>query len=178
MTGHLLKYDSPIYNLQVFLRVISQKHSQIPSVLPDGYYGDATIKAVTAFQNMHNLSPTGITDNTTWDKIAGVYEAIEREGYIERVNIFPEEGLNFEKNNFIPTLIIVQTMLSALAERFSNLIPPDINGSFDERTHNAIVTIQRLAGLTDDGNITNEFFNVLSALYEAYVSTDRVENRR
>ena len=53
MTQHLLKYDSPIYNLQVFLRTISQKYPLIPNVLPDGYYGDATVKAVIAFQNMH-----------------------------------------------------------------------------------------------------------------------------
>ncbi len=176
MTEHLLKPDSPIYNLQVFLRVISQKHHEIPLVLPDGYYGDATVKAVTAFQNMHNLSPTGITDNETWDKILRVYESVEKENTANTVRIFPEEGFNSESDSFIPTLTVIQAMLSALSEIFSNLTAPEINGVADEATHSAIITIQNIAGLRADGSITNEFFNVLSALYEAYVSTDRVKN--
>ena len=176
MTQHLLKYDSPIYNLQVFLRTISQKYPLIPNVLPDGYYGDATVKAVIAFQNMHGLSPTGVTDNATWTEIVRVYEAIERENTSNRLDFFPEEDLFLENDNYTPTIAIIQTMLNSLSERFSNLTSVEINGVNDEATQTAIIKLQSIAGLNADGSITKPFVNVISALYEAYVSKDRVKN--
>ncbi len=177
MTKHLLKFDSPIYNLQIFLRTIANEYPSIPSVLPDGYYGDTTVKAVIAFQNMHNLSPTGITDNSTWNKIVSIYEEIERKNTVNRVGIYPEEGYFNENNNSIPTIYIIQVMLNALSEKFSNLISVDVNGKEDDATKNAISTLQTLGGQKADGNITIPFMNLLFALYEAYVSQDRVNNK-
>lgn len=176
MTEHLLKYDSPIYNLQVFLRTISQKYPLIPNVLPDGYYGDATIKAVIAFQNMQGLSPTGVTDNATWNEIVRLYEAIEWENTSRKLDFFPEEDLFLENDSYAPTITIIQTMLNSLSERFSNLESVEINGINDEATQTAIIKLQSISGLNADGTVTKPFVNVLTALYEAYVSKDRVKN--
>ena len=176
MTEHLLKTNSPIYNLQVFLRVISQKHHDIPPVLPDGFYGDATQTAITAFQNLHNLPPTGITDNLTWNKILSEYSLIEKENYAKNVSIFPKEGLFFENESFVPTLTIIQTMLFALSQKFSNLAPLSVSGVFDKQTSDAVIKFQYLSGLLPDGNITSPFWNILSSVYEAYISDNRIEN--
>ncbi len=176
MTQHLLNIDSPIYNLQVFLRTISQKYPLIPNVLPDGYYGDATVNAVIAFQNMHGLSPTGVTDNLTWNEIVRVYETIERENTSKTLDFFPEEDLFLGNDSYTPTIAIIQTMLKSLSERFSNLTSVEVNGINDEATQTAIIKIQTISGLDADGSITRPFVNVLTALYEAYVSKDRVKN--
>ncbi len=176
MTEHLLVLNSPIYNLQVFLRLISQKYPEIPSVLPDGNYGDATVNAVTAFQEKYNISPTGVTDNETWEKIVAVYKQIEEENTPRNLAVFPEEGVFSEEDSFMPTIMIIQSMIVGLSEKFPNLTKPQVTGSIDESTQNAIKSIQILSALEPDGNITPKFWNVLSMLYEAYVSKNRVEN--
>jgi len=37
---------------------------------PDGYYGIKTLNALKAFQNEHNLPPTGVIDSATWAAIS------------------------------------------------------------------------------------------------------------
>ena len=96
-----LRFDSPIRNLQVFLRTISGVYTEIPSVIPDGVYGNSTKEAVKAFQNRFSLNETGITDNSTWDAILRVYREIEKDtSQPNWVRIFPEEGLKSDNNSY------------------------------------------------------------------------------
>lgn len=176
MTSHLLRFDSPIHNLQVFLRTISRKYPEIPNVLPDGVYGDATVKAVEAFQRKFLLTPNGTTDNSTWDHIVRVYKEIENESYNRSVKIFPEAGINPEDENYASTIMVMQSMMFALSEKFSNVPPVSINGVVDDATHRSIQAIQYACGLNPDGNITRTFWNYLASIYEAFVSTDRLGN--
>lgn len=175
-TQHLLRFDSPIHNLQVFLRAISRRYPEIPDVLPDGVYGEATVNAVKAFQNKFLLSPTGTTDYSTWDHIVRVYKELEKENTARNLRIYPEGGLNFEDDSYMATIMIMQSMMLALSQRFSNIPPVTVNGVVDEETHRSIQAIQYASGLNPDGNITRTFWNYLSAIYEAYVSVDRVQN--
>lgn len=170
-----LRFDSPIHNLQVFLRTISNKYDDIPTVIPDGVYGNSTSEAVRAFQKRFSLTQTGTTDNSTWDNIVSVYKEIERETSEPRwVRIYPEHGLTSENDSYIPTIYIMQTMMASLSERFSNIPRPSINGIVDTPTIESVKAIQIASGLNPDGNITKTFWNYLSVIYETYVSTDRV----
>ena len=176
MTSHLLRFDSPIYNLQIFLRTISRKYPEIPNVLPDGVYGNATIDAVRAFQNKFLLNANGVTDNSTWDHIVRIYKEIEKENTLRAVNIYPEGGLNTEDENFMATIMIMQSMMLALSNRFANIPSLEVTGVVDEATHRTIIALQYAFGLNPDGNITPTFWNFLVAIYEAYVSVDRIKN--
>lgn len=171
-----LKFNSPIHNLQVFLRSISNEYNSIPSVIPDGVYGNSTKEAVAAFQKEFSLNQTGETDNSTWDRIVNVYMDIDREkSNSRRVRIYPEHGLRPENNSYTPTVYIIQTMILALSERFDNIPEPSVNGVIDTPTANSIKSIQIASGLNPDGNITKLFWDYLSAIYETFVSTDRVD---
>lgn len=172
-----LRFDSPIRNLQVFLRTISGVYSEIPSVIPDGVYGNSTKEAVKAFQNRFSLNETGVTDNSTWDAILRVYREIEKDtSQPNWVRIFPEDGLKSESNSYTPTIYVIQTMMYALSERFSNIPPPSLNGIIDSPTIESVKAIQYASGLNPDGNITKLFWDFLSVIYETYISTNRVEN--
>ena len=59
----------PVRSLQTMLRVIAQHNSTHPDVIPDGIYGPETVAAVSAFQQLHALPITGITDQNTWEAI-------------------------------------------------------------------------------------------------------------
>ena len=174
-----LRFDSPIHNLQVFLRRISTKYKDIPTVIPDGVYGNSTKEAVKAFQKKFSLNDTGTTDNSTWDAIFKVYTEIEKDTSEPKwVRIFPEDGLKADSNSYTPTIYVIQTMLTALSERFSNIPKPSENGILDTPTSESIKAIQVASGLNPDGNITKLFWDYLSVIYETYVSADRVENSK
>jgi len=174
--ANYLRFDSPIHNLQVFLRTISGKYSEIPTVIPDGVYGGTTAEAVKAFQKRFSLNQTGTTDNSTWDRIIDVYKEIEKETSEPRwVRIYPENGLRQDNMSYTPTVYVMQTMMAALSERFSNIPMPSVNGTIDSPTIESIKAVQIASGLNPDGNVTKLFWNYLSVIYETFVSTDRVE---
>ncbi len=173
-----LNFNSPIRNLQVFLRTISRRYPSIPMVVPDGIYGEVTQSAVRAFQKEFSLGETGVADNSTWDHIVRVYkqtELMNADG--KPAVIYPEQGLDENHHSYYPTVIIIQSMLYALSEQFENIIEPSVNGKLDSRTRESIKSLQIACGLNPDGNITKNFWNFLTVVYETYISVDRLRGR-
>ena len=77
--GYLLVLGSQgeeISLLQQYLLTLSEVYPEIPSVEVNGVYGTATRDAVTAFQNLFGLDPTGIVDALTWDAITDTYSDV------------------------------------------------------------------------------------------------------
>lgn len=61
----LFSVGAPVRSMQTMLRRLGY------AVIPDGVYEEQTMAAVMAFQKDHGLPVTGITDQATWDAIAG-----------------------------------------------------------------------------------------------------------
>ena len=64
----------PIRTLQTMLRAISRLNENIPSVVPDGIYGNDTVRTVTAFQRQFGLPVTGVVNQGTWNRIVEIYD--------------------------------------------------------------------------------------------------------
>ena len=173
---HLLKMNSPIHNLQVFLRTISREYPEIHDVIPDGVYGKATENAVAVFQRKFRLNDSGVTDYGTWDHIVTVYREIEAKSNAKPVKIYPEEDLNENNSSYKPAILVMQAMIYSLSEIFSNIPAVTISGIYDSETVEAVKSLQIISGLNPDGVINRTFWNYLASIYEAYVSTDRAEN--
>ena len=74
--GRLLSYGSrgnDVQRMQQYLQVISRSYSRIPSLVPDGIFGDNTLAAVEAFQRLFGLTEDGIVGPDTWNKILEVW---------------------------------------------------------------------------------------------------------
>ena len=56
----------PIRSLQTMLRVLAEDDRTLPTVVPDGIYGQETITAISAFQRRAGLPVTGIANQETW----------------------------------------------------------------------------------------------------------------
>ena len=69
---------SKVRQMQEQLDRISQTYPALPSVTPDGIYGESTRQAVEAFQRVFNLPVTGVVDYPTWYKISEIYVAVTR----------------------------------------------------------------------------------------------------
>lgn len=76
--------------LQYMLSVIAQFNNAVPFVDIDGKYGNETYAAVTAFQNVVGLPPTGVVEEKTWDllvqQFAGVAQTV-----LDNPELFPGE---------------------------------------------------------------------------------------
>ncbi len=144
----------PIRSLQTMLRVIAEDSGTLPTVVPDGIYGQSTINAVSAFQRSASLPVTGITDQATWEAIVKVYEiALIRIHQAEPIEIVIDPGKVFRLGESSPYLYLLQSMLTYLSGLHKTITVPSHNGMLDSPTAEALAAFQLLAGLPPTGEL-------------------------
>ena len=146
--------EQPVRSLQTMLRVISEDKKTIPTVVPDGIYGQTTMAAVTEFQRQEGLPLTGITDQRTWDTIVARYEdALIRIGPADPIEIIMDPGQVFILGDEGPYIYLMQTLLIWLSKDYKEITEPSHTGIFDRETENALSEFQALAGLEQTGQL-------------------------
>ena len=144
----------PVRSLQTMLRVISENDYSIPTVVPDGIYGQSTMNAVSAFQRQNGIPVTGITDQQTWDAIVESYEkAIINIGKAQPIEIIFEPGQIFRLGDNSPYLYLLQSMLLFLSQQHTSIGTPTHSGTLDTPTAQALAGFQVLAGLPPTGEL-------------------------
>lgn len=144
----------PVRSLQTMLRVISEDDPTLPTVIPDGIYGQETITAVTAFQRRNSLPITGITDQLTWESIVKAYDtAFTRIYKAQPIEIIMDPGKVFRRGERSPYLYLLQSMLIYLSKYHPDILEPPHNGVLDSPTSEALAGFQLLAGLPPTGEL-------------------------
>ena len=69
--------------LQQYLNYIAQSFPTVPTVNPTGYFGPRTEEAVIAFQQLANITPTGIVAAVTWSAIADLFNQLSRASMLQ-----------------------------------------------------------------------------------------------
>ena len=155
--------NQPLRSLQTMLRVLAEDDSSLPTVVPDGIYGQDTITAVSAFQRKYALPVTGVTDQATWDQIVGKHKsAIVRVDAAEPIEIILEPGAVFRLGDRSPYIYLAQSMLTILALEHDNLEQPPHTGTIDSGTSEALAAFQLLAGLKPTGELDRNTWKFLS----------------
>ena len=127
--------SQPIRSLQTMLRVLAETDRSLPSVVPDGIYGAATMQAVSAFQRKYGLPVTGVTDEPTWLAIVEAYEpALVIAGPAEPIEIIMDPGQVFILGDESPYILLAQSMLVFLAGDFDAITAPNHTGVLDSET--------------------------------------------
>ena len=146
--------QQPVRSLQTMLRVLSEDKNILPTVVPDGIYGQTTMRAVTEFQRQEGLPLTGITDQTTWDTLVERYEdALIRVGKAEPIEIIMDPGQVFVFGDEGPYIYLMQTLLIWLSKDYQEITEPNHTGIFDRETQDALSAFQALAGLEETGQL-------------------------
>ena len=144
----------PVRSLQTMLRVLSEDDRSLPTVVPDGIYGQTTMGAVTEFQRREGLPLTGITDQNTWDAIVLRYEeALIRVDQAEPIEIIMDPGQVFVSGDQGAYIYLMQTLLIWLSQDHKDIRPPAHTGVFDSETETALIAFQALAGLEQTGQL-------------------------
>ena len=156
----------PVRSLQTMLRVIAQNDAAHPDVIPDGIYGPETVAAVSAFQQLHALPITGITDQNTWEAIVEIYNL----AYVNIVAAYPlqivlDPGQIIRKGERNFHLYLVQGMLTTLAEIYHSVSQPTLSGLLDEATAESIASFQVLSGLPMTGQLDKHTWKHLVLQY-------------
>ncbi len=158
----------PIRSAQTFLREIANQYEEMPTVIPDGIFGEQTEASVKWFQDFRGLPVTGVIDKRTWDTLLEDYLFLlsEREPPV-CVNILPK---NFEvihpgeENRYLHP---IQAIMKNLSLEFDSVSDLDITGVHDEASINSVKSLQKILGKEENGNIDKAFWNDLVAIYEA-----------
>jgi len=156
----------PVRSLQTMLRVIAESDNTLPSVVPDGIYGQQTVSAVSAFQRKYGLPATGITDQRTWDTVAAVYEpALIQVDEAQPLFIILDPLEVITENQQHPNLYIVQGMLQVFALAYEGLVAPDSTGILDIPTAQALRSFQEQSGLPMTGTLDKQTWKHLALQY-------------
>ncbi len=151
-----------ILELQKYLNAISYDHPEIPCVIPTGVYDQKTQDAVRAFQKFCHLTETGETNQATWDKIVSVYR--------EDLDMPPQplEAFPVKKNTVLRpgahcfTISVIQAILFALSQKYSNLPTVRLTGSYDADTVRAVQLFQKMCALPVTGDVDCATWNMLA----------------
>lgn len=161
------------FELQKFLRKISQSDPKIPTLNTDGIYGKETEDAVRIFQETRNLNPSGQVDSETWNLIFAEYEdLIALTETAMPFHVFPIELLEIKFGDRGDVVIVIQLLLNKFASKYSNLKRVNVNGLYGRETQDAVVNFQNVTQLPATGVVDRPTWNEMVKLYRTFLIND------
>ncbi len=158
--------DTAVYEIQTYIRNISRLDPQIPSLVPDGIYGEETSDSITVFQRKHLLPQTGKVDFSTWNKLleendTAVFALSEpvQTAPVRKGNFPLKKGKESHLNRNVNLMLI---RLSEFYENFSGAV---LSHDYTAETERLIGVFQSLTGNPVTGETDKSTWNLLSYLY-------------
>lgn len=153
-----------VTTIQNALNTVSSQYSAIPVVVVDGIFGNTTRNAVIAFQRQFNLTPDGIVGQETWNKLLTTSNNIAM-GSQPLPGVPPFPGTVLRLGSRGNDVQLIQNRLKTLAIYFTSI--PDVvaDGVFGAGTQAAVIAFQKLMGITADGVVGQQTWNLINQTY-------------
>ena len=157
--------EEVIKDVQKWLRTIGREYPDFPEVFIDGIYGSETAEAVSFFQRKKGLQVTGKIDRETFDSLYSEYLRIIRAsrilGFIPKFEEYTEGEMR--PGDVLDDVFVLQLLLRAVSLDDNDLFV-EINGVFNEETEKAVRKLQNKIGMTENGRVNGELWNMLVLL--------------
>ena len=166
MNQEELFIGAPILSLQTMLALLARAEPGIPTLTPDGIYGEQTARSVAAFQRLRSLPVTGCTDHTTWLHIVNAYHnALPSYAPAAALDIVwqPEQSIAPGEQNM--HLFPIQSMLLAVRQSFPAMPRLAVTGVHDALSVAAVRWLQEKSDLPASGTICQLDWTYLTRLY-------------
>ena len=168
-----------VLRIQAMLNRISRDYPAIPKVQPvDGIFGESTEQAVTKFQQVFSLTPDGIVGSATWYKLVFLYVGVlELAELVSEGQTFYANAIPLEFSEVLAPgdsgegVRVIQYLLSVVSEFYSNVPWVSVDGVYGPDTRQAVIAVQRMAGLPQDGVVGEQTWQALYRLYAGIVDT-------
>ena len=162
--------EKPVTTLQTMLRKIAYVDPGVPACPVDGVFSDGTKASVEAFQRAHGLMPTGAVDEQTWRELS----ACSREAEHQLAPPAPllmemEPGACYAPGCRNRNLPVIQAMLYALSNCWSDMPRAEVTGVMDSSTAQAVGYLQARGDLPVTGQIDKAFWDLLAHAYRAAI---------
>lgn len=156
--------------LQYYLCFLSYFNLKLPYVAVDGIFGDETRDAVLAFQSLYGLDVDGIVGIDTWDMIQNAYAGV--------LTSLPDEYRSYSSLLY-PGYIItsgasgkvveqLQTYLKTIAANNPSIPDVTVDGYYGEETKKAVLAVQKLEGIEQNGQVGVLTWNAIVNLYNQF----------
>lgn len=138
--------------------------SKIPAMT--GYYGDFTEAAVTQFQTIFKLNPTGIVDRGTWYQIRHIFNAVTRISELASIGLTQENiarefsGILIE-GEATPRILLFQFFINLLSTFYASIPSVAIDGYFGPETRTALIEFQKTMNLPMTGLVDKTTWDYL-----------------
>ena len=146
-----------IKEIQHYLRTLSFRNPGIASIVVDGIYGHDTAKAVSSFQELSSLTPTGKVDSLTWDTLVNAYNKEQKTP--QSLHPFPDKNSIINQSSPKDIVYILQAMLISS----ENTAVP--SGIYDAQTKRQIEEFQKEHRLSATGYVDFETWNLLATRF-------------
>lgn len=182
--GIPLQYGSAgndVKSMQIFLNRISRNYPAIPKIPQvDGIFDTSTVDAVRVFQEVFDLTVTGIIDEATWYRIIYIYTSVKHlaelnsEGVaLEEVTPIYLEDLSIGmQGNEVKQL---QYLLAVIGAYYAAVQPVEITGYFGEETEKSLKSFQRVFGIPQTGSLDRQTRNDIYRAYMGIAETVKPE---
>lgn len=159
------------------LNRISDNYPAIPKIAPVNEYFDVqTEEAVKKFQEVFNLTVDGIVGKSTWYKLKYIYTGVKNlsELYSEGLTLGEVDKIysrTLQEGDTGDQVKVMQYYL-AIISYFDDEIPLiGINGVFDNKMKQSLITFQKKYGITPDGIIGRDTWNKIAEVYKNTINS-------
>ena len=168
-----------VLRIQTMLNRISRDYPAIPKVQPvDGIFGEGTEQAVIKFQQIFSLNPDGIVGSATWYKLVFLYVGVlDLAELVSEGQTFYANAIPLEFSDVVAPgdtgeeVRVIQYLLSVVSEFYSNVPPVAVDGVYGPATRQAVIAVQQMAGLPQDGVVGEQTWQALYRLYAGIADT-------
>ena len=168
-----------VLRIQTMLNRISRDYPAIPKVQPvDGIFGEGTEQAVIKFQQIFSLTPDGIVGSATWYKLVFLYVGVlDLAELVSEGQTFYANAIPLEFSDVVAPgdtgeeVRVIQYLLSVVSEFYSNVPPVAVDGVYGPATRQAVIAVQQMAGLPQDGVVWEQTWQALYRLYAGIADT-------
>lgn len=145
--------------LQEYLNYIAKSYPEIPTVTPDGIFGEATAAQVRAFKELFGIGGNPERVNAvSWNAISGVYDDLYERGAVTylRASAKVNSDKIYKFGDFSEEIIGINRLLFDLSGKMGLKPRPSVSPYFGKRSALAVKNLRKRYGLPDGEAIDGE----------------------